>query len=530
MQNPIAAIGRDCDARAGWRVFGRFALKGALSVAALAASGCAYLTTFKSEADLSRDHAVAIDVKQRVVFSRSLPMPPELSASTVLVTKTTTSGPPNAKGESSVVETTKTTMIPGPGADAHFVATCAEPSPDALTVISANAGFSLSELQKGANASAALSEQGASIGLRTQSIQLLRDAMYRLCEGYASGAVGTAQFTAMQRRFQSTMMGLLAIEQLTRPVVAAQAMLNSSGTSSTGASPDSIADAQKKYDDQASVQLEATNKYNSDKATLANQQAKAAKSKAAAEALTKGADGYDQAQADAENDAATVNTSTATVANDKASLDAANTVLDARRQALLALKASTSSSTGGGGNFNSGAFADASQKTSEHLVKGIVKIVREINQSYARDHCLALMEALAETNPKSTQLAMAQSIAGKAPAPDDVPDFSDASKANIYACTRIILSEVTRATLDNEHDAALELAKQENANLKVQLEIAKAKAVDPAVHADPAKPADPAAAPARAVAPAAAKRAVKRLAHPAASPAAPVAAPSAPVT
>ena len=107
-----------------------------------------------------------MDVKQRVVFSQKRPPDKDDKG--------------DAKGNSAVM-------------------VCAEPSPDALTVLGVSGGLSLNNGQSATNATADLSESGAFVGLRTQSIQLLRDAMYRLCEGYASGAVTDTDFAAMQR-------------------------------------------------------------------------------------------------------------------------------------------------------------------------------------------------------------------------------------------------------------------------------------------------------------------------------------------
>jgi hypothetical protein len=93
---------------------------------------------------------------------------------------------------------------------------CAEPSPDALSAIAASSGLSLSKgdsLNLATNL--ALAEGAGSIGLRTQSIQLMRDAMYRICEGYLSGALDGPSYETLYRRFQSSMVAILAIEQLT---------------------------------------------------------------------------------------------------------------------------------------------------------------------------------------------------------------------------------------------------------------------------------------------------------------------------
>lgn len=96
---------------------------------------------------------------------------------------------------------------------------CAEPSPDALSAIAASGGFSLSKGEAAAlAANLSMAEGAGSIGLRTQSIQLMRDAMFRLCEGFVSGALPGPNFETLQRRFQSSMVAILAIEQLTGAV------------------------------------------------------------------------------------------------------------------------------------------------------------------------------------------------------------------------------------------------------------------------------------------------------------------------
>src|SRR5205809_6717078 len=58
--------------------------------------------------------------------------------------------------------------------------------------------------------------------------------MYRLCEGYAAGALTNAEFNREQRRYQNLMLSLLAIEQLTGAVVPRQVSLGE-GTASASA-------------------------------------------------------------------------------------------------------------------------------------------------------------------------------------------------------------------------------------------------------------------------------------------------------
>lgn len=114
----------------------------------------------------------------------------------------------------------------------QWKAFCAEPSPDALSALASSFGLDASAAGKALGMAISSQDSTASIGLRTQTIQILRDAMYRLCEGYASGALDNIGFTRMQRRYQHIMLALLAIEQLTGPVVAQQMAL----TGSAGAS------------------------------------------------------------------------------------------------------------------------------------------------------------------------------------------------------------------------------------------------------------------------------------------------------
>ena len=96
---------------------------------------------------------------------------------------------------------------------------CAEPSPDALSALAASQGLSVATpAGTTVGQSFSIAEAAGAIGLRTQSIQLMRDHMYRICEGYSSGAISGLAFQLLHRRFQTTMVGILAIEQLTGAV------------------------------------------------------------------------------------------------------------------------------------------------------------------------------------------------------------------------------------------------------------------------------------------------------------------------
>ncbi len=112
---------------------------------------------------------------------------------------------------------------------------CAEPSPDAMSVLSSAiaAGVDIPD-KVGADFSSSLSESGSNIGLRTQTIQLLRDSMFRLCEGYVNGALSPSTFKLLHRRYQNSMLGLLAIEQLTGTIASGQVVLNSGSSVDAG--------------------------------------------------------------------------------------------------------------------------------------------------------------------------------------------------------------------------------------------------------------------------------------------------------
>jgi hypothetical protein len=110
---------------------------------------------------------------------------------------------------------------------------CAEPSPDALQAYAASLGASFSGPgQPSAELATAFSENSASIGLRTQSITLMRDALYRICEAEHNKAIGHGDTVLLLERSQDLTLGVLAIEQLTGAVVARQALLT------TGANAD----------------------------------------------------------------------------------------------------------------------------------------------------------------------------------------------------------------------------------------------------------------------------------------------------
>ena len=106
---------------------------------------------------------------------------------------------------------------------------CAEPSPDALSAYAAELAGKADTGKVAAGFTAAFQESSSFVGLRTQSIQLLRDASYRLCESYLSGAIDALNYQWMLRRFQRNMVVLLTVEQLTGTVRAPAITINTQG-------------------------------------------------------------------------------------------------------------------------------------------------------------------------------------------------------------------------------------------------------------------------------------------------------------
>lgn len=171
------------------------ALKKIITVVMLMAllPACAWFNTYHKKKEVSSHGYTAVDAKQRFLLYGSRP------------------GEDGEAGSSPIY--------------------CAEPSPDALSAFAS--ALDLSAQNKKAvlaTVKSAMTESAATIGIRTQSIQLLRDAMFRNCEAYMSGAIDSGQFDRLQRSYQKSMVTLVAIEQLARAVAPGQVTINSAAS------------------------------------------------------------------------------------------------------------------------------------------------------------------------------------------------------------------------------------------------------------------------------------------------------------
>jgi hypothetical protein len=141
-------------------------------VLCISSSGCAYFTHYKDRAALD-ESSYSLDAKQRVVLSLA-----------------------SEEGRSRT---------------GRYV--CAEPSPDALSAIAAPGALEAQVAgQGGGAASVSLNEAVASMGLRTQTIQLLRDGLYRACEAYLNGAIDEFGYALLLNKYDDSMISLVAID------------------------------------------------------------------------------------------------------------------------------------------------------------------------------------------------------------------------------------------------------------------------------------------------------------------------------
>ncbi|MCY7340055.1 MAG: hypothetical protein LH465_08940 [Sphingomonas bacterium] len=113
---------------------------------------------------------------------------------------------------------------------------CAEAAPDVFSALSTSAatdfGIGKSGARTDAQAKAALAiAEAAGTIERTQTINLLRESMYRTCERYMSGAIAKQAFVVQAGRDWRAMIAILAIEQLTRVARPPSTLIASGSTS-----------------------------------------------------------------------------------------------------------------------------------------------------------------------------------------------------------------------------------------------------------------------------------------------------------
>ena len=272
---------------------------GAVALLCLGACGANHYSIYRyqSLAD-DRPSAMLIDAKQRAVISATAPASATSTAS--------------ASGS---------------------VVVCAEPSPDVFSVLaqaaSGTGSFGQSADPKSIQVAASLAfssaEQGSTLA-RTQTINMLRESMYRTCERYMNGAIGNLEMPVQAVRDQRMMVATLAIEQLTAAATPRAVIIGAAGASAGGSSASDavvkIANAQ-----QTAAQAAATLKAKQAAYEALNKTdptCDAIKTKVAAgTALTADETAKQTQCATAETDRATAGTENATAANNLDSLQKA---------------------------------------------------------------------------------------------------------------------------------------------------------------------------------------------------------------
>jgi hypothetical protein len=206
-------------------------------------TGCSHSIFHQRNLDAGQTQVFTIDAKQRSLLSTVVPVSSRSAA-------------------------TPATQTPITGAQRRF---CAEPSPDVFSVVaqSLSAGGSFSKgtdpatLQAAMNAAFSSAEQGSTIP-RTQTVNMLREIMYRTCERYLSGGYDAPELSIQAIRDQRLIVSILAIEQLTGAITPKPAVIAASGMGGAGASGDAIVrldDARKARDKAAAAAKTAAADY-----------------------------------------------------------------------------------------------------------------------------------------------------------------------------------------------------------------------------------------------------------------------------
>jgi hypothetical protein len=89
---------------------------------------------------------------------------------------------------------------------------CTEPSPDAIVAKAAAIAASATSPQIAAALSGSFTESAASIGVRTPTIQLLRDGLFRACEAYMNGILTRQDYHVILFNYDRIMAALLIVE------------------------------------------------------------------------------------------------------------------------------------------------------------------------------------------------------------------------------------------------------------------------------------------------------------------------------
>ena len=147
-------------------------VRAAGAAALLALAACVGEGHITEPFDLGKNQSLAIDAQQRVITNIALP----------------------------------------PGQERNRVV-CAEPSPDVMAAIAKSLGAGIAAtvtpptggtaVDARAELARSYAQKLAQLGERTNTIQLLRDSLYRACEAYANGAITKTTYALLLSRYDS---------------------------------------------------------------------------------------------------------------------------------------------------------------------------------------------------------------------------------------------------------------------------------------------------------------------------------------
>ena len=149
-------------------------------IAVIGLSGCANWSTLYRQPNFSNSDSLLTDIGARAIYVR-----------------------PNEKtsGVNENLRNTPKTIV------------CAEPSPDSMQAYAAKLNWKLlSDATVTREAALAYNTAASYVGNRTQTVQLLRDQLYRLCEAYANGIIDSDTYTMLMSRSQRYTLALAMID------------------------------------------------------------------------------------------------------------------------------------------------------------------------------------------------------------------------------------------------------------------------------------------------------------------------------
>jgi hypothetical protein len=301
---------------------------------------------------------------------------------------------------------------------------CAEPSPDALQAYAQSFGFGLNiPGTASAEVAQALATSASSMGLRTQSITLMRDHLYRMCEASYNDQISTFDVAQLLRRSQDMTLGVLAIEQLTGAVVAQQVLMSSTANAHASAN---LTATKKELD--SAVEDEKSAKEDFDK-KKGEWEKLAGEATAAEEAYKKAPEGTEEEKTNKQTLQEKANTLKGQRDAAVKPMEAAKEKWETAQKVTRDVKANfySAEAFAKATAEGSGKFVDNPYKTTADaaLLASVGKNVRGIvwdiiNKDHLRDSCISIMNGQAEAEENKNR---------------EEEKLSDAKKAQLLAAT-----------------------------------------------------------------------------------------------